>query len=110
MNALKQIKALYQQIPKFKCKPGCTDCCGPIPFAKSEWDNIKDKRCASSLTCPYAVAGQCEIYEDRPFICRLYGATSDPDLRCSHGCAPAIPLTKAKAAELMGRYVRLMRI
>ena len=24
------------KIPKMTCKPGCTDCCGPVPFTASE--------------------------------------------------------------------------
>ena len=108
MKAIKQIQALYRQIPGFKCKPGCTDCCGPVPFSKSEWGKVKDKRCATSLDCPYSLAGKCDIYEDRPFICRLYGATSDPGMQCPHGCKPSSPLTAGKAKELTDKYVRLM--
>jgi Fe-S-cluster containining protein len=36
------------------------------------------------LDCPYVVGGGgCAIYEDRPFLCRLYGNT--PELACPHG-------------------------
>ena len=27
-------KALRQKIPRFKCKPGCLDCCGPPPLTR----------------------------------------------------------------------------
>lgn len=64
---------LYARIPSFKCKEGCTDCCGPVPFSEWEWSRIKDKRKMdlATLICPYAVAGRCEIYEQRPLICRF---------------------------------------
>lgn len=34
-------KALYAMIPSFKCKEGCTECCGPVPF--SDWERAQVK-------------------------------------------------------------------
>lgn len=109
MTAIRQIEKLYENIPAFECIPGCTDCCGPVPFARSEWDRIEDKKKPTGLSCPYAVKGQgCSIYKDRPFMCRLFGATSDPQLTCPHGRRPAHPLSPQVAALLTGRYINLM--
>ena len=83
MNPAKTIKYLRKQIPAFKCKEGCTDCCGPVPFSKWEWAQIKDQRLAKGITCPYASGAGCEIYEDKPIICRLMGTV--PKLKCPHG-------------------------
>ena len=102
---------LYDKIPSFKCKPGCTDCCGPVPFSKWEWDRVSDKRHATPehikiLTCPYAVNGRCEIYEQRPLICRLFGAVDAPLMTCPHGCGPVGKLTDEQAREMMRIYTQ----
>ena len=34
-----------------------------------------DVHCESCLSCPYVTPSGCGIYDDRPLICRLYGAT-----------------------------------
>lgn len=39
-----EIIELYNQIPNFECDKTCHDCCGPVPWAKSEWEPLKDKR------------------------------------------------------------------
>jgi uncharacterized protein len=107
MNDSAKLRALYAEIPAMTCKPGCTDCCGPVPFAKAEWDAIKDKREASSIDCPYSLTGRCDIYTDRPFLCRLFGTADDPHLTCPHGCQPVKRLTQQQAAFLMRRYRNL---
>lgn len=40
----KIIKILRKAIPEMKCKITCSDCCGPIPFLKWEWEQIEDKK------------------------------------------------------------------
>ncbi len=99
---------LYSKIPAFQCRPGCTDCCGPVPFSKWEWSRIKNKRLAMGIKCPYARDGKCEIYEQRPLICRLYGAVEDVRLTCPYGCKPEVKLTKAEADKIMREYFRIM--
>lgn len=107
-------KKLYDKIHFFKCKEGCQDCCGPVPFSKWEWDRVTDKRKPTeeqkkNLTCPYAVGGRCEIYDKRPLICRLFGAVDDPLMTCPHGCGPKKKLTKAQGAEIRAEYIELMK-
>lgn len=111
MTALTKIRKLYRQIPSFKCKEGCTDCCGPVPFAKSEWSLIIDKREPSiirPLKCPYSYNNSCDIYSNRPFMCRLFGASEDPKLKCPHGCKPDKLLTKKQALKLTKKYQQLV--
>lgn len=105
-------EALYAEIPTFTCKPGCTDCCGPVPFGQWEDDKIGERRreVTDCLTCPYSAADDCSIYPDRPFMCRLFGAADDPRLTCPHGCGPAVKLTAEHARDLTRRYQRLMKI
>lgn len=100
-------KRLYKKIPGFKCKEGCTDCCGPIPFSRWEWGRIKDKRKAMSVSCPYSLNGKCDIYEKRPLICRLYG-TVEGELECPHGRKPAKMLTQDEAQRIMKEYFLLL--
>lgn len=101
------LASLYSAIPTFECKPGCTDCCGPVPFSRAEWQAVKVKKHhrRGCLDCPYSKGGACEIYEQRPFICRLFGATEDPKLACPHGCKPEKPLAVAEADALTRRYL-----
>jgi len=117
MNVKRELQRLYDAIPGFQCKPGCQDCCGPVPFSRTEWNRIADKRTTTarktpSLTCPYAVDGKCECYEHRPFVCRLFGTvtTEGSLMRCPHGCHPENPFTEEEADRLMGRYIRLQMI
>ena len=91
---------IRSRIPRFKCKEGCHDCCGPVPFSKEEWDRINDKREATSLTCPYLGAKGCDIYEERPIMCRLFGVVED--LLCPHGCRPVGFLSRSQARKIMG--------
>ena len=105
-----QHEELYRQIPGFKCKEGSTDCCGPIPFSKWEWDQVKDKRKAMSLNCPYSEKGYCEIYEQRPLLCRLFGAVEHENLTCPHGCRPVFKISSRQAEEIMAEYQRFMEV
>lgn len=103
---------LYKRIPSFQCKPGCTDCCGPVPFSRFEWKRVKDKRKGDikTLTCPYAIGGRCEIYAKRPLICRLFGTVNDERLLCPHGCGPEKKLTAKEADEIMQDYFKIMKV
>lgn len=105
-----KLKALYRQIPAFACKPGCTDCCGPVPFARDEWKAIQVKRAGKPgcTDCAYIENGACSIYAHRPLMCRLFGATDDPALACPHGCGPERPLTRAQTDLLRTRYRKLV--
>ena len=94
----RKLEIIYNQIPKFKCIPGCTDCCGPVPFSKTEWDQIDDKRVWNVLKCPYANDG-CDIYEHRPLMCRLFGTTAI--LECPHGCRPPFLLRETVARSYL---------
>lgn len=106
MSAAKTIKYLRKQIPNFECKPGCTDCCGPVPFSRWEWAQVKDQRISDGIECPYATKEGCEIYEQRPILCRLMGAV--PRLECPHGCGPKKMLPGKKEIEIMRKYAEVM--
>ncbi len=99
-------KALYASIPSFKCKEGCTDCCGPIPFSQWERKRIKIEPGKSGKPCPYLGEGGCLIYEQRPFICRLFGTV--PEMPCPHGCKPEKMLSSLEGKKLLHKYKKMV--
>ncbi|HLA03166.1 MAG TPA: hypothetical protein VJ019_10440 [Aestuariivirga sp.] len=99
----KELLEIYQEIPAFHCKPGCTRCCGIVPWSGIEWRRIADKRAATGIACPYVRQGRCEIYDLRPIICRLFGAVDDGRIRCPEGCGPTFPLSQERAKWLIAR-------
>lgn len=110
--SIHKLDKLYKAIPAFTCKPGCNDCCGPVPMAKEEWQAIKmvkrsDNGC---IDCAYVVDGACGVYADRPFLCRLFGASLEPKMVCPHGCGPAKPLTVKQTAILTQKYMKLIGV
>jgi Fe-S-cluster containining protein len=84
----KVILELRKWIPNVSgCPKGCHKCCGPVPFSRWEWSRIKDKRAPHSdeLDCPYIGKTGCDIYEERPILCRLFGVEGMPEeRRCEH--------------------------
>ncbi len=60
------------------------------------------------LNCPYVIEhGGCAIYDDRPFLCRLYGTV--PSLTCPHGRAPAKMLSIGEERAFMHSYLELFQ-
>ena len=104
-----KIKALYKEVPAFECIKGCSLCCGAPAFSLFEWSQIKDRRTSSGHACPYSFEGKCDIYSQRPFICRWFGISNEPMLRCPFGRRPKNLLTGAEAMELMARYICLIK-
>ncbi len=63
---------------------------------------------AGCLSCPYEIAhGGCAIYDDRPFLCRIYGTTQN--LPCPHGRAPEKMLSLGEERSLMHSYLELFK-
>lgn len=109
-NEARIIKFIRKRIPPVKCKENCSDCCHDlILFSDWEWDQIKDKRIATSCCCPYLnTENRCDIYEQRPIICRLYGV-NDGILKCKNGIIPYKPLQSKKEAKLYILYGSLFK-
>ena len=88
----RQLEFLRSQIPSFKCIPGCHDCCGPVTTSSEEMARLPVKTEAehtaalAELNCPLLGCDGCEVYEERPLICRLFGTT--PTLACPNGARP----------------------
>lgn len=105
-KTMRAVKALRKKIPSFKCLDGCSACCGPTVFSGQEWARIQDKRRATSLTCPYAGTNGCEIYKDRPILCRLFGTVER--MKCPHGCGPKKLLTAKEESEIRQAYGKIL--
>lgn len=92
LNISQKVKFFRRRIPSFECIPGCHDCCGPVTTSSYEISTLPVKSEAehdvalTNLSCPYLGEKGCEVYDDRPLICRLFGTT--PRLPCPHGRHP----------------------
>jgi uncharacterized protein len=104
------IKDIRKMIPAFKCKPGCHECCGPVPFTSWEWSRVREKKELKSLDCQFCNNNGCEIYDERPIMCRLFGATEEKKLACPHGCGPDKKLTLEETCEIMDMYIAVMKL
>lgn len=96
------LERLYAQVPDAGCKGLCAAACGPIDMSPREASRLREvgveiapptpeatqAHARGGLPCPALTdAGRCSVYDRRPMVCRLWGATES--LRCPHGCAPA---------------------
>lgn len=104
-----RLQALYDKIPKVEnCKPGCTDCCGPIPFSIIEAAKAKTTPgMTACIDCRFGLNGKCDIYTNRPLMCRLFGAVADETLTCPHGAKSAVLLTTTESNALMNEYLNI---
>lgn len=88
------LRFLRRRIPAFECEPGCHDCCGPVTASSEEMARLPLKTDAEhaaaldELSCPHLGEDGCQVYAERPLICRLFGTT--PRLACPNGQRPAV--------------------
>jgi hypothetical protein len=106
---------LYAEIPVVPCRGLCVDSCGPISMSRAEADRVRAHGIeippmtdaleaierGEDYYCPALRDGRCGVYEDRPTICRLWGATES--MPCPHGCTPERPLTQAESHDVLRR-------
>lgn len=109
---VKQLRALYDTLPKLKCKGLCANGCRTrIDMSATEWSRLNIlveaptwMRRVEGRVCPVLQRGKhCGAYGVRPMICRLWGLTQNPGLRCHHGCEPERWLTDVEALEFLFR-------
>jgi Fe-S-cluster containining protein len=98
------IDALRQRIPTFTCIVGCHDCCGPVTASSEEVSRLPSKTPAqhdaalAKFDCVYLGRHGCEVYAERPLICRLFGTT--PRLRCPNGQRPVYMVDEETEKEV----------
>lgn len=104
---MEEIIQIHARIPVVKnCKPGCTDCCGPVPFTPAEWNRLprkfrRMKPTKNNIECRFKGQDGCMVYDYRPTMCRLFGAADVKILRCPHGAAAEEPLSPAEAGQIV---------
>ena len=114
---LDSLNGIYEKVPAFECREGCSDCCGPVDWPPIEGYNImqylKKHDIEPRMTiikgiedlCPYW-EGKCIIYPVRPLICRQYGVSDMHFLKCPH-INPEWEMPLAEVKEL-NKELRLL--
>jgi Fe-S-cluster containining protein len=93
----RKIRFFREHIPSFECEQGCHDCCGPVTTSSEEMARLPVKSEAeheaalAELNCPHLGENGCEVYTERPLICRLFGTT--PQLACPRGKHPDVMIS-----------------
>ncbi|PSV00381.1 YkgJ family cysteine cluster protein [Photobacterium kishitanii] len=101
---------LYNEIPLVSnCGKSCNKCCGPVPLSRKEAEILGLGNAATTPTdgkgtCIFSSANGCSVYDRRPFMCRIFGASKDKALKCDLGASANKPLTKKQAMRLADRY------
>lgn len=54
-----------------------------------------------TMTCPFLKKDGCSIYEERPIMCRLFGAVDHRDMKCPMGCGPKKLISEADSIRLI---------
>lgn len=104
MDASK-IGELYKKIPESKCDNQCTRCCtNIIQFTPSEKASMGGYEYNGK--CSHLIDGKCSIYENRPFVCRIFGTSEI--LRCDN-CIPERFLSEKETEELVHQYVLIKK-
>ena len=99
-----EIQKLYEKIPASVCKKGCFDCCSNVvQFAPEELARAGNYELKNGK-CVFLTEKGCSIYENRPFVCRLFGTS---EIASCDGCAPERFLTKEETLALSGSYAKL---
>ncbi len=100
----RKLDDLRTRIPTFTCIKGCHDCCGPVTASSAEMARLPVKSEAeheaalAELSCPHLGKRGCEVYAERPLICRLFGTT--PNLLCPNGQRPVYMIDKRTEREV----------
>lgn len=124
-KTIKRLKKVYDQVPDVECKGLCHRQCSMIPVEPCEQDVIMDISGAfqhnprigiahGDRVLPLSPQGQCgyldafkkcAVYENRPLICRLYGAAEG--LECEHGCKPKRYLDRDEVVKLLRKVQKI---
>jgi hypothetical protein len=106
---IRAIRFFRRRIPAFDCEPGCHDCCGPVTASSEEMARLPAKSdtehtaALAALSCPHLGENGCQVYAERPLICRLFGTT--PRLACPNGRRPEA-MIDSRIEQGIYRYFR----
>ena len=100
------------RIPAFECVPGCHDCCGPVTATSEEVSRLplrsdtEYQAALANYSCPYLGQKGCQVYGERPLICRFFGTI--PNLPCPNGKKP-IQMIDPKIEKDMHQFLAITR-
>lgn len=110
----RKLDELRQRIPSFTCIVGCHDCCGPVTASSEEMARLPVKTegehavALAELGCPHLGEHGCEVYSERPLICRLFGTT--PRLLCPNGKRPVYMIDRRTEDEIHQYLARTRQV
>lgn len=113
-DTTRQLDDLRARIPTFTCVVGCHDCCGPVTASAAEVARLPVKTDAeheaalADYNCVYLGAHGCEVYAERPLICRLFGTT--PRLACPNGKRPVYHIDEASERAVHDYHARTRQV
>jgi Fe-S-cluster containining protein len=102
-----EIQKLYLKITKSSCKNGCFECCTNIvQFAKEEAERVGEYKYDGACAFLIEMNGnkKCGVYENRPMVCRIYGASEI--MKCE-GCEPERFLNEAETRAIIKEYAKI---
>ena len=96
---------LYDKIPEVKGCTNCGQCCqlNGLLLSMPEAKRILNRITNDGEGCKFLINNRCSVYENRPFICRMFGACRD-SLICPKGAKADKPLTEKQADKLFKIY------
>lgn len=110
-DIIAELRRLYNRVPNANCCGKCTDSCYNVPAFESEpivaltdpkhitrFDRFVILSENKEGKCPHLIDGKCSQYENRPLVCRLFGASAV--MLCPFGCKPDRLLSKHEADSL----------
>lgn len=90
---MSELDLLYGKVPTISsCTGACAQSCGPVVVGDAEARRILGRMRGlpepreDGMCSMLNVFGRCDIYVDRPMLCRLWGATEA--MPCVFGCEP----------------------
>ena len=109
------LERIYRAVPQVACKGLCSEACGPIDMSDAERRRLAERGVVippvgevlekiisgRPPVCPALVDNRCSVYEDRPLICRLWGAVES--MPCEHGCTVTPGLLMDDGARMLIR-------
>ena len=98
------LQELYSRIPHTECRAGCFKCCiNSIQMSDSEREAIGGYEWKGK--CPKLDdQGRCAVYDKRPLVCRLYGAS---ELLVCDGCVCGEPLSEKETESILKDYRKI---
>jgi hypothetical protein len=111
LDRIAKLEAIYARVPKMRdCEMKCEDSCTVVPVSPFEKARLEEalgmpfmaiKTPDGKVRCCALKDNRCSVYSIRPLLCRLFGTSKHPFLKCEHGCSPERWLSGEETVSLM---------